>query len=68
VISAGRPNGWSCYGWLKDNKLMIHCGCQRKTFDEALTYWDREDKPQRREVVAAVKYIAEIAKQRGWEV
>lgn len=68
VIFTGYPNNWPCYGWLKDSRLMIHCGCRSFRFDEALIYWDQSDKLNRREVVIAVRYIAEIAKQRGWEV
>jgi hypothetical protein len=48
--------------------LFIHCGCRRFRLDEALAYWDRPEKLERREVVAAVRYIAEVAKLRGWEV
>ena len=68
VVQAGLPNSWPCYGWLKDGRLFIHCGCRRFRFDEAMEYWDRPEKIGRREVVAAVKYIAEVAKLRGWEV
>lgn len=66
IIQAGHPNGWPCYGWLKDGALFIHCGCQRKTFTEAIDYWS--NKPDRTEVLAACNYIAEIARQRGWTI
>ena len=66
VIQAGQPNGWPCYGWLKDGALFIHCGCRRKTLAEARAYW--ANKPDRREVLAAVEYIATIAALRGWNL
>ena len=66
VIQAGRPNGWPCYGWLKDGRLFIHCGCQRKTYAEAVEYWS--GKPDRREVLIACHMIASIAVTRGWTV
>ena len=66
VIQAGRPNNWTCYGWLKDDKLLIHCGCRCKTYVEAVEYWS--NKPDRTEVLAACNYIAEIARLRGWNI
>ena len=66
VIQAGRPNGWPCYGWLKDGQLIIHCGCRRKTFAEAIEYWS--NKPDRLEVLMACHYIASVAHSRGWKV
>ena len=66
IIQAGRPNGWPCYGWLKDGALFIHCGCQRKTYAEAVSYWT--GKPDRTEVLAAVECIATVARFRGWPV
>ena len=66
VIQAGRPNSWNCYGWLKEGQLMIHCGCRRKTFSEAVEYWS--NKPDRLEVLMACHYIASVAHSRGWKV
>ena len=63
---AGLPNDWPCYGWLKNGKLFIHCGCRRKTYAEAVEYWS--NKQERAEVLLAVQYIAAVAKQRGWEI
>jgi len=51
---------------LKDGALFIHCGCQRKTLAEARAYW--ANKPDRREVLAAIEYIATIAALRGWNL
>ena len=45
VIQAGRPDNWPAYGWLKDGQLIIHVGCRRKTFAEAVGYWS--NKPDR---------------------
>ena len=64
VIQAGLPNGWPCYGWCKAGELVIHCGCRRKTFAEAVEYWS--NKPDRVEVLMACHYIASIAQARGW--
>jgi len=66
IIQAGRPNGYQCYGWLKDGALFIHCGCRRKTFSEAIEYWF--NKPDRAEILLACHYIADIARLKGWTV
>jgi len=66
IIQAGRPNGYQCYGWLKDGALFIHCGCHRKTFSEAIEYWF--NKPDRAEILLACHYIADIARLKGWTV
>jgi hypothetical protein len=44
--------------------LSVQCGCRTKTLAEARGYW--ADKPDRREVLAAVEYIAAIAALKGW--
>ncbi len=66
IIQAGRPNGYQCYGWLKDGALFIHCGCRRKTFSEAIEYWF--NKPDRAEILLACHYIADIARLKGWTI
>ncbi len=66
VIQAGTPDGWRCYGHKKDGKLLIVAGCRKKTLAEARAYW--AGKNDRREVLAAVEYIATVAALKGWEV
>jgi uncharacterized protein YjbI with pentapeptide repeats len=64
LISGGTPDGWTAFGWLRDEVLSIRVGCREKRLAEALEYWS--GKEDRREVLAAVRYIAEIAAIRGW--
>jgi hypothetical protein len=51
---------------LKDDRLVIHAGCRKKTFAEAVDYWN--GKPDRREVLAACEYIRTVAESKGWKV
>ena len=64
VIQAGMPDGWRCYGHKKDGQLLIVAGCRKKTLAEARAYWT--GKNDRREVLAAVEYIATVAALKGW--
>ena len=68
VIQAGLPNSWPCYGYLKDDVLVIHCGCHKgekaETFASAVAYWS--NKPNRLEVLMACHHIASVAHSRGW--
>ena len=68
VIAGGWPNSWYCYGWLREGFLSIRVGCREKRLHEALEYWDRPEKDNRREVVAAVRYIEAVALIRGWKI
>lgn len=65
IISAGTPNGFTAFGWLRDGFLSIRIGCQEKRLSEAIEYWHK-GKKHRRQVRAAVKYIAKCAKDDGW--
>jgi len=65
VIQAGTPDGWRCYGHKKDGQLLIVAGCRKKTLAEARAYW--AGKNDRREVLAAVEYIASVAALKGWQ-
>ena len=58
------PDGWRCYGHNKNGKLVISCGCRTKTLAEAREYW--ASKNDRKEVLAAVEYIAQVAAFKGW--
>ena len=64
IISGGTPNGWCCYGWIRDGVLSIRVGCREKRFAEAVEYW--KDKPHRQEVLIMCHAIASIAVTRGW--
>ena len=66
IIGAGYPDGWTAYGWQRDGRLSIRIGCREKRLDEAREYW--ADKPDRREVLAAVEYVAAVAAIRGWQL
>ena len=66
IIGAGYPDGWTAYGWQRDGRLSIRIGCREKRLDEARKYW--ADKPDRREVLAAVEYVAAVAAIRGWQL
>ncbi len=68
MIAGGLPNGWLCFGWLRNGALSIRVGCREKRIDEALAYWNRPEKLNRREVVAAVRYIEAVALIRGWKI
>ena len=65
-ILAGFPNNWICYGRLIEEKLQIVCGCRKKSYSEAKEYWTGKENKQ--EVLAAVEYIATIARLRSWKV
>ena len=65
VISGGNPNGWTCYGWLRDDVLSLRVGCRDKRFSEAVSYWT--GKPDRQEVLIMCHAIASIAVTRGWK-
>ena len=66
VASLGAPDGWHAWCWVMDGLLSIRVGCKEMRLAEALEYWDRPEKPDRREVVAAVRYAEAIAIARGW--
>jgi len=66
IIAAGYPEGWCAYGWLRDDVLSIRVGCREKRLPEARAYWSGKD--DRREVLAAVEYIAAVAAARGWKL
>jgi hypothetical protein len=66
VIAAGSPDRWHAHGWQHEGRLSIRIGCREKRLAEAREYW--AGKPDRREVLAAVEYIAAVAAIRGWQV
>jgi len=67
LAGAGYPDGWACWAYLKKDNggVRIRVGCQDKTIAEARAYWAGKD--DRREVLAAVEYIAAVARIRGWK-
>ncbi len=65
VIDAGYPDTWRCVAWRKrKDVIQLRVGCRDKTMAEAREYW--RDKPDRREVWAALDYIEAVARIRGW--
>ena len=66
AISAGWPNGWHAFGWLKDKSIYVQVGCRNLSLAEGREYWAGKD--DRREVLAALDYIETVAKLRGWEI
>ena len=64
----GYPNGWNAWTYFdtKLNEQRVQVGCQNKTIAEGRAYWS--DKPNRREVMAALDYAEAIGKLRGWGV
>lgn len=65
LIHAGAPNGFPAFGWLSEGYLCIRVGCQDLRLSDALEYWHK-GKDNRRQVRAAVKYIAKCAKDMDW--
>lgn len=65
IIDLGYPDGWRAVAWVRDRTLMFRVGCRDKTLAEARAYW--AEKPDRREVLAAVAYAVQVARIREWE-
>jgi hypothetical protein len=66
IVLCGQPDGWLAYAYLREGVAYVRVGCRCFTFAEARSYWAGKD--HRREVLAAVDYMATIAKLRGWPV
>ena len=65
VFMLGRPNGWHAFTYLVDGgEQRVSIGCQDKTLAEGRAYW--ANKPDRREVYAALDYAEAVAMARGW--
>jgi hypothetical protein len=64
AIDAGTPNNWRVVGWLRDGVLSVRVGCRDKRLAECREYW--AGKENRREVLAALDYVEQIATLRGW--
>ena len=61
----GQPNGWHAWTYLaKNGEQRVRVGCQDFTISGGRAYW--ADKPNRREVLAALDYAEAIGKLRGW--
>ncbi len=63
VVDLGCPDGWRAVGWWKDGEPWVRVGCRTMSLDEGRAYW--ADKPERREVVAALDYFEAVAKIRA---
>jgi uncharacterized protein YjbI with pentapeptide repeats len=66
ITPLGYPDGWLAYGWRHEGWLSIRVGCRELRLAEARGYW--KDKPDRREVMAALDYAEALATLRGWPV
>jgi len=65
VAQLGHPDSWPAWTWLHADGLVRICvGCHEFTLAQARKYWTGEE--NRREVLAAVEYAAQIAAIRGW--
>ena len=65
VIDLGYPDGWKAIAYLHKDELRFRIGCHTKTLTDARAYWT--DKPDRREVLAALEYAVAIATIREWK-
>ena len=64
IIMLSQPNEWGAYAYRDATTIRVQVGCQNKTMAEARAYW--ADKPDRREVLAALDYAEAVAALRGW--
>lgn len=55
LVDAGYPNGWRAVGWRARRGIWVRVGCRTKALAAAKRYWT--GKPNRREVVEALKFI-----------
>ena len=66
LATLGFPNGWSAYAYVTESgERRVQIGCQNKTFAEGRAYW--ANKPNRREIMAALDYAEAIANIRDWQ-
>lgn len=66
VIDAGTPNGLRVVGWLLDGWLAVNCSGQNTRLEDARAHATGRD--DRRELAAALDYVAAVAAIRGWPV
>ncbi|CAB4166689.1 Pentapeptide repeat [uncultured Caudovirales phage] len=64
IIMLGQPDGWRAYAYRAKTTIRVQVGCQNKTLSKGREYW--ADKPDRREVLAALDYAEKVAGLRGW--
>ncbi len=60
IVDAGTPDNWFAFGFEDDETKDVRCivGCHNFTLVEGRSYW--ADKPNRREVLAALDYIEAV--------
>ena len=63
VVPLGTPDGWTAVGWWKDGDPWVCVGCRNKSLSDGKSYW--ANKPDRREVMAALEYFEAVAAIRG---
>jgi len=59
VVPLGTPDGWTAVGWWSDGKPWVRVGCRNKSLSDGKSYW--ANKPDRREVMAALEYFEAVA-------
>ena len=64
VVPLGTPDGWTtAVGWWSDGKPWVRVGCRNKSLSDGKSYW--ANKPDRREVMAALQYFEAVAATRA---
>lgn len=66
IIDAGHPDGYRFIAVRHDTGMMIRAGCRWLTVDGARRHW--RGRKERRSTRAALAYVIEIAKARGWTI
>ena len=61
----GQPNGWYAFTYCTQGEQRVQVGCRNFNIAEGREYW--ANKPDRREVLAALDYAEAIGRIRGWK-
>ena len=65
VASLGQPNNWYAFTYCTQGEQRVQVGCRNFNIAEGREYW--ANKPDRREVLAALDYAEAIGRIRGWK-
>ena len=65
VASLGQPNNWYAFTYCTQGEQRAQVGCRNFNIAEGREYW--ANKPDRREVLAALDYAEAIGRIRGWK-
>ena len=58
VVSLGCPEGWAALGWYREGEPWVRVGCRTMSLVDGRSYW--ANKPNRREVMAALNYFEAV--------